>query len=341
MSKKIVKTNKNSLLIRGTTLNLKKLKPLKFITHSDSFHADEIIATAFLLEVYNDRDVELVRSRDMNVIETGDIVYDVGFVCDPKKKRFDHHMATFTETFNDKYNVKLSSAGLIFKYYHKELFTKKFNFNCYTKEVQEFITDKIYREYFLPADALDNGYDFHYDLLGIESARPRSIQDMVAAYNVHFIESAKNYEAVQLTNFSRALEMVREDLKNYLSFIFESYACEMEEAMREIKENKNKNIFIPNKNYNRSLLQDLLDNHDEVKFVIFTKGKNYRIYAVNKKGKQFETRCPLKKEWRGTRDEELQKISGISEITFVHATGFTGGASTLEAAIKMCEESMK
>lgn len=52
-------------------------------------------------------------------------------------------------------------------------------------------------------------------------------------------------------------------------------------------------------------------------------------------------RLSLKEEWRGLRDEELSKISGIPGCIFVHASGFIGGNKTREGALQMALQSLK
>lgn len=57
----------------------------------------------------------LKRSRDPAILDTCDIVVDVGGVYDDSKQRFDHHQRGFTEVFGYGFDTKLSSAGLVFK----------------------------------------------------------------------------------------------------------------------------------------------------------------------------------------------------------------------------------
>ena len=52
-------------------------------------------------------------------------------------------------------------------------------------------------------------------------------------------------------------------------------------------------------------------------------------------------RVPLKKEWRGLRNDELKQISGIQDIVFVHGSGFIGGATSQASALKMALESIE
>jgi uncharacterized UPF0160 family protein len=54
-------------------------------------------------------------------------------------------------------------------------------------------------------------------------------------------------------------------------------------------------------------------------------------------GQAFENRLSLPEEWRGVRDEDLEKVSGIEGAKFVHAAGFIGGNKTYEGALKMAQ----
>ena len=54
-------------------------------------------------------------------------------------------------------------------------------------------------------------------------------------------------------------------------------------------------------------------------------GGNWRIQAVPVSPSSFESRKALPEPWRGIRDEELSKLTGIEGGIFVHASGFIGG----------------
>jgi len=66
--------------------------------------------------------LDLKRTRDPAVLDTCDIVVDVGAVYDEAKQRFDHHQRGFSEVFGQGFETKLSSAGLIYKCYPSLLF---------------------------------------------------------------------------------------------------------------------------------------------------------------------------------------------------------------------------
>ena len=54
----------------------------------------------------------------------------------------------------------------------------------------------------------------------------------------------------------------------------------------------------------------------------------------------FENRCPIHKDYRGLRNDDLNKAAGITDGEFVHATGFICGAWSIESLIKMGEVSL-
>lgn len=53
--------------------------------------------------------------------------------------------------------------------------------------------------------------------------------------------------------------------------------------------------------------------------------RNWRVQAVPVSPESFESRKALPEAWRGLRDEELSRVSGIEGGIFVHASGFIGG----------------
>ena len=55
----------------------------------------------------------------------------------------------------------------------------------------------------------------------------------------------------------------------------------------------------------------------------------------------FENRKALPAEWRGLRDDELSKVSGIDGCVFVHASGFIGGNKSYEGALQMAQKALE
>jgi len=98
----------------------------------------------------------LKRSRDPAVLDTCDIVVDVGAIYDAAKQRFDHHQRGFTEVFGHGFTTKLSSAGLIYKHYGQEVIASRAQLPLDDAKVQTLWL-KMYREFIEALDAIDNG----------------------------------------------------------------------------------------------------------------------------------------------------------------------------------------
>lgn len=303
----------------------------KLVTHDGAFHYDEILATAMLMKIIPD--AEVVRTRDPGIIEQGDIVYDVGGIFDPAKNRFDHHQRTFSESFSPKHTTKLSSAGLVYKYFCDKLFGE-FGFGP-AHMLYEEVKVKIYEEFIQYADALDNGDSIFGEIV------PRTLPSLVAGFNVYASENEEMLQKMQRDNFNKALEIVDIDLTNYLNRILKDYVSGYMQVYEEMKDLAG-DIYVTS--YRVS--SDLIFSVDaklgkNVKYVIFKNKADYRVLALPIKRGSFATRVPLLREWCGLRDEDLSKKAGIDGCTFVHATGFTGGNRTLEGAIEMCERSLE
>nr|XP_012139264.1 PREDICTED: UPF0160 protein MYG1, mitochondrial isoform X2 [Megachile rotundata] len=68
-------------------------KSLKIGTHDGCFHCDEALACFMLKTLPQYKDAVIVRSRDKSILDTCDIVIDVGGEYNPSKHRYDHHMS--------------------------------------------------------------------------------------------------------------------------------------------------------------------------------------------------------------------------------------------------------
>lgn len=114
----------------------------------------------------------IVRTRNDAILDQLDIVCDVGAIFDTDKLRFDHHQKSFNTYWNesdtqDNGGIKLSSAGLIYKFYGKEVLTnilKEVWGSTYSEKHLEKIYQKLYSGFFQEIDAIDNGVNIAKDL---------------------------------------------------------------------------------------------------------------------------------------------------------------------------------
>lgn len=80
---------------------IKRTKMTKKIgTHDGNFHCDEILACFMLKQLEEFKDAEIIRTRNLDVLKTCDILVDVGREFIPSENKFDHHQSSFIETLS-------------------------------------------------------------------------------------------------------------------------------------------------------------------------------------------------------------------------------------------------
>lgn len=128
-------------------------------THSGNFHCDEALAIALLSLTKEFENSVIVRSRNEQILNRCDLLCDVGAVYDPAKHRYDHHQNTFKDNLNEKYETKLSSSGLVYKHFGREIINRYLKEHNHDAKWSEVMYDRMYRNFMEHIDAIDNGIE--------------------------------------------------------------------------------------------------------------------------------------------------------------------------------------
>ncbi|KAJ8711903.1 hypothetical protein PYW08_008857 [Mythimna loreyi] len=326
---------------------------MKIGTHDGVFHCDEVLACYMLKLLPQYKDAVIVRTRDTAKLNECDIVVDVGAVFDHEKKRYDHHQREFNETLSslrpelgDKFKIKLSSAGLVYTYYGEEVIKQLVPKNASLNPTDlTVIYKKVYQNFIEEIDAIDNG-------VPIASEEPRykirtNLSSRVARLN-------PEWNSKQIVNldeiFEKAMALVSEEFKYSINY-FISVWFPAREYVRSSLDNrfeihKSGQILefterFPWKEHLFDLEEEMNIGH-EIKYVLFNdKPNSWRVQAVPVNPTSFLTRKPLHKSWWGVRDEVLSEVAGIEGCIFCHSTGFIGGNTSREGALKMAVNSLE
>ncbi|KAG7099251.1 hypothetical protein E1B28_001114 [Marasmius oreades] len=322
----------------------KKQKLQKVIgTHNGTFHCDEALAVFLLRQTAVYRDSDLKRTRDPSVLDTCDIVVDVGAVYDESKQRFDHHQRGFTEVFGHGYETKLSSAGLVFKHFGKEIISNVAQLNVDHENVHTLWL-KMYKEFIEAIDAVDNGISQYPTDLKPRYTNRTDLSSRVAALNPPWNQTldAAGVDA----QFLRASSLTGGEFMGKLSYYANAWLPARElltEAMAKSRANIDSTgkiilleQFLPWKEHLFEL-ETKSGGPPAALYIIYPDefGGNWRVQAVPVSPDSFESRKALPEKWRGVRDDELSKISGVDGCIFVHASGFIGGNKTKEGAMQL------
>lgn len=331
-----------------------KLNPKRIGTHSGTFHCDEATAIFMLINHTKEfKDAEIVRTRDPEVWKTCDALVDVGGVYDYDTRRFDHHQKGFTENFGHGFETKLSSAGLIYKHYGKEIICSILGEAAPKDEAtQQLFYLKIYENFMEAIDAVDNGISQYPTDIEPKYKGQATLSGRVSKLKPWWNATRPAEHATEdlwyMALFRRAVAMTGEALTQKVrhmglawwparSIVMASYKGRFEyDAEGRVMV---LNQFCPWKSHLEDIEEELdKEAKQRVLYALFQDQKgNWRIQGVPAAPGSFECRKFLPKPWRAMRDSELDKLVGTEGSIFVHASGFIGGHKTFEGAKKMAE----
>ncbi|EGO23671.1 hypothetical protein SERLADRAFT_370529 [Serpula lacrymans var. lacrymans S7.9] len=325
-------------------------KPKIIGTHNGTFHCDEALAVFLLRQTTAYQDAGLKRSRDPAVLGTCDIVVDVGAVYDEGKQLFDHHQRGFTEVFGHGFSTKLSSAGLIYKHFGKEIIAHKAQLALNDEKVT-ILWLKMYREFIEAIDAIDNGIPQYPNDIAAKYKSRTDLSSRVGWLNPAWNESVAS--DIVDAQFSKASQLTGEEFMGRLGYYADAWLPARSLVVAALSQRKDVDNsakillfeqFAPWKEHLFELeSEEGIAEESQPVYVIYpdeTAG-NWRIQAVPVSPESFESRKALPEAWRGFRDDELSRISGVPGGIFVHASGFIGGNHTKEGAFTMAKLALR
>jgi len=321
-------------------------------THNGSFHCDETLACSLLKLLPRYSDAEIVRTRDLGVLDTCDLVVDVGGVFDREKHRYDHHQKTFNSSMNTldsnkRWVTKLSSAGLVYCYFGKEIIAHLLAVKDDDKLVDK-VYDKVYENFVEEIDAIDNGISTHdgEGRYGISTNLSARVSHLGPNWN----DDNQDFDV----GFYKAMDLTKTEFLDRVNYYGNVWWAARDIVNKSIQErftvHKSGKLLefaqggVPWKEHLFELEKenDLTGAGGNILYVIYTDQNNmWRIQCVPVRSKSFENRLSLPEAWRGVRDQDLEKLSGIKGATFVHSGGFIGGNKTREGVMAMVEVALK
>lgn len=288
--------------------------PIRIITHSGTFHLDELLAIAALRIFHRGTPCTIIRTRDEEVIQTGDYVVDVGDVYDPAMNRFDHHQKGGAGARAN--GIPYSAFGLVWKEYGERI--------SGSARVAQAIDEKIGH----PVDMGDNIQEY-YKLIRHDT-EPLILQMFVAAFRPSWNDGVTYDE-----RFTEILDMIERFL--FLSINLEKDRVEGEALVAEV--------------YNRTLDKRIvvldgpypwhwkLAEHPEPLYVVKPKNQSvwWEVECVRDNPNSFDNRRDLPLKWAGLSDGKLAEVTGVPDALFCHNHRYIAVARSKEGALRLAE----
>lgn len=305
------KTNVYKIL--SGEINTMKKDKIKVAVHGGTFHADEVFAIAILRLVYPN--LEITRTMDAEVLENVDFRVDVGGKYDVKTNDFDHHQKEFKEKRDN--NILYASAGLIWKHFGRDLVNSDDAWKAIEMGIIQYI------------DAVDVGVKT-YD---VKEVRPYDVADFIHGLNP-VSDSKEEFdkcfeEAVSIITKLLALEIQKAEIK----------IAAREIVRGKIKESNGDYMVLEN----YVPWKEVVVNESDLKYVVLYNSMvdRWSAVAVPVEIGSFDNRRDFPKTWGGLTDEEFQKVSGVKDAIFCHASLFFMAAKSREGIIQLVELALK
>lgn len=322
------------------------IRQLTIGTHDGKFHCDEVVACAILKYIYPNS--KIIRTRISEVLENCDILVDVGCIFDVKKRRFDHHQSDFNDTFHSldksknssQFNIRLSSAGLIWYYYGKMFLNRKLSEifkNNLEDELLTVLYYKFYKIFIKEIDAIDNGIKmFSHN----PSTLPTYDINTNISYRVNLFNPGWNETRIDSDiHFMKAVEYVTNEIFMIIDYEIDVWwpakqiVMKAVDNLQEIDESCSILLLdhgCPWKNHLVEMVKDGDKVLKNIKYVVFEADQNgWRVQTVNN--------GILPRKWLQMNSKDFESEYNIHGFLFLHSNLFIIGIKDKENAIKMAK----
>jgi len=260
--------------------------------------------------------MEVVRTRDMDILSGLDIVYDVG------DGEFDHHNIEKQRREN---GTPYAACGLIWRRFGMEVI------HSVCPELSPEDSVAVFQHIDLGLiqgiDALDNGV--------------RAVINIIPTMNISAIISGFNptWDADIKENdqyFNEAVKLAYSVLDNVLkeqAAVMKAKAKIVEAYDKRMRQE----VLLLDRPYPWASILNEVDTRKEVLFVIFPRDEEFLIQTVRGSGGFFGNRKSLPEAWAGKREHELNEVIGIQDAVFCHPARFIAGARSFDSILKMAD----
>jgi uncharacterized UPF0160 family protein len=289
---------------------------LKVTTHSGTFHADDVFAYA-ILKAATAGALALTRTRDEQVMTEADVLFDVGGIFDPARRRYDHHMRDKPLRAD---GAPYSSAGLVWRDFGRDAI------RALLPEIGEEIADRVWR-------SLDDGLIRDIDLMdnGATTPMPGHFSTLVESWNPTFAEENRDENGAFLDAAELALQVISRTCARAHAAAL-AVATVAEAARRA----EHPAILV---------LEHRLPWEDavfelglsDILYVVRPAGRDWTCSAVPPEKGSFAQKRPLPDAWAGLRDEALASLTQVADATFCHPARFVCGARSRDGAVALAK----
>ena len=291
---------------------------MRVATHNGTFHADEVFAIAALGLL--PEPMEVIRTRDPELLAGADLRVDVGFRFEPAAGDFDHHQREFDEVRPN--GVGYASFGLVWREFGGRICDGD-------EEVAAVVEETLVQS----VDANDTGQRITESL--IEGVRPMSVNGVVGGFNARWDEDLTAAE--ERARFDAAVELAAGIIAREIASAASGRRAVriVRDAIAAAAESGDARIVtLPD---NVPWKQVVVTEAPEALLVIYPKRQGFGVETVPVALGTFDNRLDLPAEWAGLENDDLARVTGVDDALFCHAKRFLAVARSREGVERLAE----
>lgn len=291
---------------------------MRVATHNGTFHADEVFAIAALGLL--PEPMEVIRTRDPELLAGADLRVDVGFRFEPAAGDFDHHQREFDEVRPN--GVGYASFGLVWREFGARICDGD-------EEVAAVVEETLVQS----VDANDTGQRITESL--IEGVRPMSVNGVVGGFNARWDEDLTAAE--ERARFDAAVELAAGIIAREIASAASGRRAVriVRDAIAAAAESGDARIVtLPD---NVPWKQVVVTEAPEALLVIYPKRQGFGVETVPVALGTFDNRLDLPAEWAGLENDDLARVTGVDDALFFHAKRFLAVARSREGVERLAE----
>ena len=285
------------------------------VTHSGNFHPDDVFAVACVMLLEGEENVEVVRTREEEVIRTADWVVDVGGEYDANSLRFDHHQHGAPIREN---GIPYAAFGLVWRHFGEKIVG--------SAEVARVVEERLCQA----IDAPDNGVSL-FDVNELE------VEPVLLFHVLDSFKPVWGSDDDIDKAFLEVVTFVKSFLERFISKATGDQA--MLTLVDEVYQSaEDKSVLV----FDVKISSHALIKYPDVNVVIHPSinGEEvvWSVSAIPKHHGTFENRVTFPSAWGGLHNEELEEASGIPGLLFCHKARFICKARSKESAIQAANQ---
>lgn len=288
-------------------------------THSGSFHADDVWAAAAMRLVQPSLSIQ--RTRDQNLLDAADILFDVGRVFDPVTCRFDHHQLDYQEVREN--GIPYSSFGLIWR----ELGLALCGSAAAASKVDLSLVQGV--------DALDCGIVLNKEILPVTVM---TVSSAISGFNPGWRDDTS--PEARNNAFEQAVGLAKAILQNTIRD-----ANGMEQARHLVAQGTvleaGRLLLLDHEVPWKEAVVGAAE-YERVLYVVSPDGQTkWQVNTVPDYMGSFNNRKSLPQAWAGLDGKELDDVVGLKDCVFCHKGRFVAGHKTKDGALEMARSALR